>query len=167
MSTWKETLFGDPFAVEGDEIDENAQSEAELLAKGNVFEQPPATRGELWGYYLYYNGDNGFTMNSYMPSKNIDGVLVACGQITVLTGLCLQIFCSLLRTWAASITMETALHKTVIICLTVACVMFHGLEALFLLHLCFFIFRPSLSPSSLYYSLPSVHSVITEDITSK
>ncbi|CAM0140589.1 hypothetical protein VKS41_006609 [Umbelopsis sp. WA50703] len=68
MSSWKETLFGDPFKVEGDEIDETAQSEAQLLAKGNVFKQPPATKGELWGYYLYYNGDNGFTMNSYMPN---------------------------------------------------------------------------------------------------
>jgi hypothetical protein len=76
MSSWKETLFGDPFKVEGDEIDETAQSEAQLLAKGNVFKQPPATKGELWGYYLYYNGDNGFTMNSYMPSKITTGVLI-------------------------------------------------------------------------------------------
>lgn len=30
--------------------------------------QPPTTRGELWGYYLYYNGDNGFTTFAYMPT---------------------------------------------------------------------------------------------------
>ncbi|KAI9290016.1 autophagy-related protein 22-like protein [Umbelopsis sp. AD052] len=68
MSTWKELLFSDPFKVEGDIIDESAQSKEALVAKGDNFEQPAATKGELWGYYLYYNGDNGFTMNSYMPN---------------------------------------------------------------------------------------------------
>lgn len=69
MSDWKELLFSDPFKVEGDILDESAQSKEALIAKGDNYEQPPATKGELWGYYLYYNGDNGFTMNSYMPSK--------------------------------------------------------------------------------------------------
>ena len=67
---WKELLFSDPFKVEDDKFDESAQSQEALIAKGGGIEQPVATKGELWGYYLYYNGDNGFTMNSYMPSKS-------------------------------------------------------------------------------------------------
>ncbi|KAG1220469.1 hypothetical protein G6F35_006684 [Rhizopus arrhizus] len=29
--------------------------------------QPLTTRRELWSYYLYYNGNNGYTMYSFMP----------------------------------------------------------------------------------------------------
>ncbi|GAA5801339.1 autophagy-related protein 22-like protein [Helicostylum pulchrum] len=33
-----------------------------------LFDQPPATKLELWSYYLYYNGDNGYTIFGYMPT---------------------------------------------------------------------------------------------------
>ncbi|KAI9486255.1 MAG: autophagy-related protein 22-like protein [Benjaminiella poitrasii] len=32
-----------------------------------LFDQPPATKRELWSYYLYYNGNNGYTIYGFMP----------------------------------------------------------------------------------------------------
>lgn len=59
MNSLKE-LFASPFTGTDDDIDPTTKEGKEVLS------QPPATKWELWGYYLYYNGDNGFTMNSYM-----------------------------------------------------------------------------------------------------
>ncbi|KAG2205082.1 hypothetical protein INT47_002176, partial [Mucor saturninus] len=56
----KENFFASPFNSSDDEIDPNTDEGQEVLS------QPAATKWELWGYYLYYNGDNGYTMNSYM-----------------------------------------------------------------------------------------------------
>ncbi|KAI9263385.1 autophagy-related protein 22-like protein [Phascolomyces articulosus] len=54
----RDRFLADPFTVEedGEEHDETK------------LKQPPATRKELWSYYLYYNGDNGYTMFSYIPN---------------------------------------------------------------------------------------------------
>lgn len=60
--TKNEGLFASPFISTGAEIDPTTQKGKEVLS------QPSATKWELWGYYLYYNGDNGFTINSYMPN---------------------------------------------------------------------------------------------------
>ncbi|GAB5593892.1 hypothetical protein Unana1_08792 [Umbelopsis nana] len=62
---WKDLLFSDPFKVEDDKFDEGAQSQEALIDKGGGIEQPVATKGELWGYYLCYNGDNVFTTASF------------------------------------------------------------------------------------------------------
>ncbi|KAG2229081.1 autophagy-related protein 22-like protein [Thamnidium elegans] len=53
-------LFSSPFTSTDAEIDPTTEEGKKVLA------QPVATKWELWGYYLYYNGDNGFTVNSYM-----------------------------------------------------------------------------------------------------
>ncbi|KAI8089703.1 autophagy-related protein 22-like protein [Halteromyces radiatus] len=58
----KDQLRADPFASTEDQVDDT--TEAGKIVKS----QPPATKWELWGYYLYYNGNNGFTMNSYMTN---------------------------------------------------------------------------------------------------
>ncbi|KAF7726528.1 hypothetical protein EC973_008659 [Apophysomyces ossiformis] len=58
----KPHFFADPFKASDDEIDPSSDKARKVL------EQPPATRWELWGYYLYYNGNNGYTINSYMPN---------------------------------------------------------------------------------------------------
>ncbi|KAG1052938.1 hypothetical protein G6F43_004954 [Rhizopus delemar] len=58
----KEGLFASPFTSTDTEIDPTTLKGKEVLS------QPPSTKWELWGYYLYYNGDNGFTINSYMPN---------------------------------------------------------------------------------------------------
>ncbi|KAI9027598.1 autophagy-related protein 22-like protein [Phycomyces nitens] len=55
-------FFASPFNSTDADIDPASDVAKEVL------KQPPATKYELWGYYLYYNGDNGFTMNSYMPN---------------------------------------------------------------------------------------------------
>ncbi|RCI07136.1 hypothetical protein CU098_011907 [Rhizopus stolonifer] len=39
----------------------------DLLEPQNEKEQPLTSRRELWAYYLYYNGNNGYTMYSFMP----------------------------------------------------------------------------------------------------
>lgn len=59
---FKDGLFASPFTNTDDDIDPTTEQAQEVLA------QPPATKWELWGYYLYYNGNNGYTMNSYMPN---------------------------------------------------------------------------------------------------
>jgi hypothetical protein len=46
----KESFFTSPFNSTDDEIDPNTDEGKEVLS------QPPATKWELWGYYLYYNG---------------------------------------------------------------------------------------------------------------
>ncbi|KAG0168577.1 hypothetical protein DFQ30_004559 [Apophysomyces sp. BC1015] len=56
------SFFADPFKSTDDEIDPTSEKAQEVL------KQPAATRWELWGYYLYYNGNNGYTINSYMPN---------------------------------------------------------------------------------------------------
>ncbi|KAI9273228.1 autophagy-related protein 22-like protein [Helicostylum pulchrum] len=53
-------LFASPFTSTDAEIDPTTEEGKKVLS------QPAATKWELWGYYLYYNGDNGFTVNSYM-----------------------------------------------------------------------------------------------------
>lgn len=58
----KDQILADPFAATEDEVDDSTDAGKIIKA------QPPATRWELWGYYLYYNGNNGFTMNSYMTN---------------------------------------------------------------------------------------------------
>ncbi|CEP18127.1 hypothetical protein [Parasitella parasitica] len=60
--TLKDGIFATPFTSTDDDIDPTTDQAKEVLI------QPPATRWELWGYYLYYNGDNGYTMYSYMPN---------------------------------------------------------------------------------------------------
>lgn len=45
----RKSLFADPFKV--DQEDEQVDSLSPAIRQ-----QPPATRWELWGYYLYYNG---------------------------------------------------------------------------------------------------------------
>lgn len=52
----RERIFANPFKVEkhedeGQEVDENAVDQSSPALR-----QPPATRAELWSYYLYYNG---------------------------------------------------------------------------------------------------------------
>lgn len=52
----KERVFVNPFKVtkhgeDEQEIDENA-----IDPSSPALRQPPATRAELWSYYLYYNG---------------------------------------------------------------------------------------------------------------
>ncbi|CAO3618234.1 unnamed protein product [Mucor fragilis] len=59
---FKDGLFASPFTSTDEDIDPTTEKAKEVLA------QPPATRWELWSYYLYYNGDNGYTMFSYMPN---------------------------------------------------------------------------------------------------
>ncbi|OBZ81476.1 Autophagy-related protein 22 [Choanephora cucurbitarum] len=55
-------LFASPFNSSDKEIDPTTEKGQEVLS------QPPATKWELWGYYLYYNGNNGYTIYSYMPN---------------------------------------------------------------------------------------------------
>ncbi|KAI8047442.1 autophagy-related protein 22-like protein [Gilbertella persicaria] len=55
-------LFASPFNHSDDEIDSSTDKGKAVLS------QPPASKWELWGYYLYYNGDNGYTINSYLPN---------------------------------------------------------------------------------------------------
>lgn len=54
----------DPFKVypKDAEFGDNTSIDEEVL-----FDQPAATKWELWSYYLYYNGDNGYTMYGFMP----------------------------------------------------------------------------------------------------
>jgi MFS-type transporter involved in bile tolerance (Atg22 family) len=54
-------LFIDPFKVKGT-IDPTTEIGRHVLS------QPPATRLELWSYYLYYNGNNGYNMFSFLPT---------------------------------------------------------------------------------------------------
>lgn len=49
MDSLKE-LFASPFTGTDDDIDPTTKEGKEVLS------QPPATKWELWGYYLYYNG---------------------------------------------------------------------------------------------------------------
>ncbi|KAI8393887.1 autophagy-related protein 22-like protein [Radiomyces spectabilis] len=58
----KDSFFADPFVSSDADIDPSSEQAQAVL------KQPPATKKELWGYYLYYNGDNGYTMFSYMPN---------------------------------------------------------------------------------------------------
>ncbi|KAI8339706.1 autophagy-related protein 22-like protein, partial [Chlamydoabsidia padenii] len=58
----KDQIRANPFDANEDQVD--VSTDAGIIVKS----QPPATRWELWGYYLYYNGNNGFTMNSYMTN---------------------------------------------------------------------------------------------------
>ncbi|KAI8328055.1 autophagy-related protein 22-like protein [Chlamydoabsidia padenii] len=57
----KNELFIDPFKVKGT-IDPTTEIGRQVLS------QPPATRLELWSYYLYYNGNNGYNMFSFLPT---------------------------------------------------------------------------------------------------
>ncbi|GAN01236.1 MFS general substrate transporter [Mucor ambiguus] len=41
--------------------------EGGYVEQQDSFGQPPTTKWELWSYYLYYNGDNGYTIYSFMP----------------------------------------------------------------------------------------------------
>ncbi|CDH53492.1 mfs general substrate transporter [Lichtheimia corymbifera JMRC:FSU:9682] len=52
----RKKLFANPFVKEEPKLPEEVEP------------QPAATRLELWGYYLYYNGDNGYVMFSYLPN---------------------------------------------------------------------------------------------------
>ncbi|KAI9315385.1 autophagy-related protein 22-like protein [Dichotomocladium elegans] len=54
-SLWRE-FFADPFVKEEHTLSKEDEP------------QPPTTRAELWSYYLYYNGDNGFVIFSYLPN---------------------------------------------------------------------------------------------------
>ncbi|CAO3585772.1 unnamed protein product [Absidia cylindrospora] len=56
-----EDLLTDPFKVEGT-IDPTTEIGREVLS------QPPATQKELWSYYLYYNGNNGYVIYFYLPT---------------------------------------------------------------------------------------------------
>ncbi|KAG4415241.1 hypothetical protein IFR04_011652 [Cadophora malorum] len=48
------------------QIKENLQKYEQLFGTDeDAFDQPTATRKELWSYYLYYNGDNGVGPGSY------------------------------------------------------------------------------------------------------
>ncbi|KAI9322583.1 autophagy-related protein 22-like protein [Dichotomocladium elegans] len=67
---WLKHLVANPFNVEPNEHDDPNKAAI-------VEQQPPATRKELWSYYLYYNGvsrqeerlwNNGYTVFSYMPT---------------------------------------------------------------------------------------------------
>ncbi|CAO3614360.1 unnamed protein product [Cunninghamella blakesleeana] len=58
----KDNILANPFDAKEEDVDDS--TEAGKVVKS----QPPATRWELWGYYLYYNGNNGFTMYSYMSN---------------------------------------------------------------------------------------------------
>ncbi|KAI8086410.1 autophagy-related protein 22-like protein [Halteromyces radiatus] len=51
----------DPFKVRG-RIDPTTEIGREVL------KQPPATRYELWSYYLYYNGNNGYNLYYFLPT---------------------------------------------------------------------------------------------------
>ncbi|CEJ04281.1 hypothetical protein RMCBS344292_18248 [Rhizopus microsporus] len=46
-------------------VDKSQVSEEENVTRND--EQPLTSRAELWSYYLYYNGNNGYTIYSYMP----------------------------------------------------------------------------------------------------
>jgi hypothetical protein len=50
MVSFKNGFFASPFNSTDDEIDPTTEEGKEVLS------QPPATKWELWGYYLYYNG---------------------------------------------------------------------------------------------------------------
>ncbi|RUS25151.1 autophagy-related protein 22-like protein [Jimgerdemannia flammicorona] len=56
----KENFFTDPF-----KFDESLYSPGD---KEVIEKQVPTTRKELWGYYLYYNGDNGLPIFSYITN---------------------------------------------------------------------------------------------------
>ncbi|KAI8084945.1 autophagy-related protein 22-like protein [Halteromyces radiatus] len=56
-----EKLLKDPFK-EDTPIDPTTEKGQEVLS------QPPATRWELWSYYLYYNGNNGYNMYAFLPT---------------------------------------------------------------------------------------------------
>ncbi|ORY91851.1 autophagy-related protein 22-like protein [Syncephalastrum racemosum] len=64
MDLIRERILADPFKVAEED---DANYDDELLDK-RIQRQPPATKKELWGYYLYYNGDNGYTIFSYIPT---------------------------------------------------------------------------------------------------
>ncbi|KAI8639576.1 autophagy-related protein 22-like protein [Parasitella parasitica] len=49
----------DPFKLIDDE--------GGYIEQQDSFDQPPTTKWELWSYYLYYNGNNGYTIYSFMP----------------------------------------------------------------------------------------------------
>ncbi|KAI8143996.1 autophagy-related protein 22-like protein [Fennellomyces sp. T-0311] len=59
----RERILADPFSIP---LNDNHEEDPSKIAVIN--QQPPATKKELWGYYLYYNGNNGYTMFSYMPT---------------------------------------------------------------------------------------------------
>lgn len=46
----KDQIRANPFDASEDQVD--TSTDAGVIVKS----QPPATRWELWGYYLYYNG---------------------------------------------------------------------------------------------------------------
>ncbi|OZJ04058.1 hypothetical protein BZG36_03581, partial [Bifiguratus adelaidae] len=54
-------IFKNPFAL-------TDEDRSYLESSAVVERQPETSRRELWSYYLYYNGDNGFTMFSYLPN---------------------------------------------------------------------------------------------------
>ncbi|CAO3583918.1 unnamed protein product [Absidia cylindrospora] len=58
----KEKLLKDPFETDEDVIDPSTDHGQEVLS------QPPATRWELWSYYLYYNGNNGYNIFGFLPT---------------------------------------------------------------------------------------------------
>ncbi|KAI7850341.1 autophagy-related protein 22-like protein [Circinella umbellata] len=54
----RDRFLADPFIIEEDDREHD----------DTILKQPPVTRKEMWSYYLYYNGDNGYTMFSYIPN---------------------------------------------------------------------------------------------------
>ncbi|KAG0188546.1 hypothetical protein DFQ28_004703 [Apophysomyces sp. BC1034] len=61
------SFFADPFKSTDDEIDPTSEKAQEVL------KQPAATRWELWGYYLYYNGLLAYQDGFYRETPNVRG----------------------------------------------------------------------------------------------
>ncbi|KAI8380191.1 autophagy-related protein 22-like protein [Blakeslea trispora] len=56
-----------PFSLKNEKDPFKSIEPDELVVSNHEFDQPAATRKELWGYYLYYNGNNGYTIYGFMP----------------------------------------------------------------------------------------------------
>jgi hypothetical protein len=56
----KDQIRANPFDASEDQVD--TSTDAGVIVKS----QPPATRWELWGYYLYYNGVSYLPCYGYM-----------------------------------------------------------------------------------------------------
>ncbi|KAI9300519.1 autophagy-related protein 22-like protein [Cunninghamella echinulata] len=67
MWSFKNKLLEDPFITSEDD---NPTSSNETIHHNDksLDLQPPATRKELWSYYFYYNGNNGYNIYSFLPS---------------------------------------------------------------------------------------------------
>ncbi|KAI9249135.1 autophagy-related protein 22-like protein [Phascolomyces articulosus] len=64
----RDHFFADPFTLHSKDSNGNDLEEEDPIKATVVNQQPPATKMELWGYYLYYNGNNGFTVFSFLPN---------------------------------------------------------------------------------------------------